>query len=282
MVEDSGEPRVAVYFDVENLLVSHYDHVHGKGAWRRDGVLSRQPVPEVPARLRAAAVSFDAVLDFAASIGVVTISRAYANWSAVPYAACGPSLNRRAVDLVQLFPLSGTKNGSDIRLATDVIDDLMLYPHLTHVLVAAGDSDYVPVAQKARRLGKRVVGVGVEGSSSAMWEAACDEFRRYGTLVEANDATTAVEPSEPEGRKERVGPESPAALLARALRLEHRRTGEDWVSLSQLKNLMLRLSPGFDEGSEHRSFSAFVRAHPEVAIIGDQNRQARLAELGPP
>lgn len=272
--EATADARVGVYLDVENLVVSQYDHVHGQGAWRSDAPLGKAPTPETRDRLTSSQVNFSAILDYAASIGVVTVGRAYANWSALPYVGLGPPLARRSVDLVQLFPLSGTKNGSDIRLATDVLDDLGRYPHLTHVLIAAGDSDYVPVAQKCRRLDKRVVGVGVDGSTSVAWEAACDEFRRYGALVGENErpAEATVEPVE----------EPPADLLRRALRLEHRRTGDDWVPLSVLKNLILRLNPAFDERElGHKSFSAFVRAHPTVARLDPKNSgSARLVELG--
>lgn len=60
-------------------------------------------------------------------------------------------------------PVDRTKNGADIRLAIDVIDDLSAHRHITYVLVVAGDSDYVspappwtrePRAEPARELDK--------------------------------------------------------------------------------------------------------------------------------
>ena len=43
----------------------------------------------------------------------------------------------------------------------------------------AGDSDYVPLAQRCKRLGRVVVGVGVAGSTAKSLAAACDQFDAY-------------------------------------------------------------------------------------------------------
>jgi hypothetical protein len=53
---------------------------------------------------------------------------------------------------------------------------------LTHVIIVAGDSDYVPLAQRCKRLGRYVVGVGVAGSTAKSLAAACDEFTSYDSL----------------------------------------------------------------------------------------------------
>jgi predicted component of type VI protein secretion system len=89
----------------------------------------------------------------------------------------------RAVDLVQLFPAAAyAKNGADIRLAVDAVEDMFRLPDLTHVVIVAGDSDYVPLAQRCKRLGRYVIGVGVSGSTAKSLAAACDEFESYDSL----------------------------------------------------------------------------------------------------
>ena len=89
----------------------------------------------------------------------------------------------RAVDLVQLFPAAAyAKNGADIRLAVDAVEDMFRLPDLTHVVIVAGDSDYVPLAQRCKRLGRFVVGVGVAGSTAKSLAAACDQFDSYDAL----------------------------------------------------------------------------------------------------
>ncbi|HEY1134581.1 MAG TPA: NYN domain-containing protein [Nocardioides sp.] len=270
------EPRVALYLDFENLVASQYDAVHGRNAWQRDRVVHAPADDAVVApRLAASRLDVDAIVDYAASLGVVAISRAYANWASPAFASYARDLTGRALDLTQLFPLSGTKNGADIRLATDVVDDLTRYTDLSHVVVAAGDSDYVAVAQKAKRLGRSIVGVGVAGSIGRYWEAACDEFKRYDALpgvepveaaVPARDAAPDAEPDD------RARPVPYSKLFRRAVNLVQKQRSDEKVPLSELKQVLLRMSPGFDESTlGFPSFSAYVRAQDGVAT-DDRNQ----------
>src|SRR5690606_35639562 len=124
-------------------------------------------------RLAEATVDLGAVLDFASSFGSIVISRAYADWSIEVNAGYRRQLMERAVDLVQLFPVvKSMKNGADIRLAVDVVEDLFRLPDLTHVVIVAGDSDYIALAQRSKRLGRYVVGIGVAGATSKFLASA--------------------------------------------------------------------------------------------------------------
>ena len=165
----SAEPRVALYFDFDNIIISRYDQVHGEGAYRKDTSRGRavNPGTQTAERLVTATVDIDAVLDFAATFGTIAIARAYADWSTPVNASYRGQLIDRAVDLVQLFPLSATKNGADIRLAVDAVEDMFRIDDLSHIVIVAGDSDYVALAQKAKRLGRYVVGIGVAGATTA-------------------------------------------------------------------------------------------------------------------
>lgn len=268
------EPRVALYVDFENLVASQYDAVHGRHAWQRDRVVhAAADDPVVAPRLEASRLDVDAIVDYAASLGVVAISRAYANWASPAFSSYARDLTSRAIDLTQLFPLSGTKNGADIRLATDVVDDLTRYADLTHVLVAAGDSDYVAVAQKAKRLGRSVVGVGVAGSIGRYWEAACDEFKRYDALPGVEPAVASppaaggeadVSDADPD-TDDRARPVPYSKLFRRAVNLVQKQRSDEKVPLSVLKQVLVRMSPGFDETTlGFDSFSAYVRAQEGV------------------
>jgi hypothetical protein len=182
----TDNPRVAVYIDFDNVVISRYDQVHATGSrdvWRSDNAWRHGgPGDEdhpVTAKLDQARVDVGALLDYAASFGRVAMARAYADWSVPANATYRHQLVDRAVDLTQLFPVSGTKNGADIRLAVDAVADLMQYDDLTHVVLVAGDSDYVALAQRCKRLGRYVVGIGVSGSTGRALVAACDEFTSY-------------------------------------------------------------------------------------------------------
>jgi NYN domain/OST-HTH/LOTUS domain len=185
---EPSDTRVAVYIDFDNIVISRYDQVHGRGQFHKDraritGAGRSKAADEMANKLEQAQVDVGAVLDFAASFGPIIISRAYADWSTTVNSSYRQQLVGRAVDLTQMFPTtSGLKNGADIRLAVDVIEDLFRIEELTHVVIVAGDSDYIALAQRSKRLGRYVVGIGVAGSYNRALAAACDEFRDYDQL----------------------------------------------------------------------------------------------------
>jgi hypothetical protein len=148
---EPNDSRVGLYIDFDNIVISRYQQLHGRNAFQRDGIRdfdrsSQDADPEIAARLAAATVDFNAIIDFAASFGALVVNRAYADWSVPVNASYQRQLMSRAVDLTQLFTATtrGTKNGADIRLAVDVVEDLFRLPDLTHVIIVAGDSTTSP------------------------------------------------------------------------------------------------------------------------------------------
>ena len=105
---------------------------------------------------------------------------------------------QHAIDLVQLFPPGGTaKNGADIRLSLDAMEDLGRFDHLGTVIIVGGDSDFMPLAQKVKAAGRRVIGVGDRRSTGRHWSGSCHEFRFYEGLpptVSAADAAPGAAP----------------------------------------------------------------------------------------
>jgi uncharacterized LabA/DUF88 family protein len=314
-MNDPGVTRVAVYIDFDNIVISRYDQVHGRGQFQRDKVRAfdradKAADPEIAEKLRRATVDVGAMIDFASSFGTLVLTRAYADWSDPVNADYRGQLVSRAVDLVQLFPTAAyAKNGADIRLAVDAVEDMFRLPDLTHVVIVAGDSDYVPLAQRCRRLGRYVVAVGVAGSTSKALAAACDELVTYDALP---GITPAEAPQPAAGRTagaraERQESESapaarasrrtrrPAAadpdtedpqelatrLLVRALRLGQEKDDADWLHSSAVKSQMRRMDPSFSERAlGYRSFSDFVKAREGVAEL-DETNPARLIRLNP-
>ena len=291
---DDSDGRVAVYIDFDNIVISRYNQLHGRGAFQLDRVRQTDPAdpaadPAVVARIREATVDIGAVLDYASSFGQIISSTAYADWSQPVNAAYRRQLVDRAVDLTQMFPLSATKNGADIRLAVDVVEDLFRLGGVTHVVLAAGDSDYVALAQRVKRLGRSIVAVGVAGATSKALPAACNEFSMYDDLpgIGSEDADAdlpepvALPPAQAEPVKRaatrkvkakeaapvapetngddsagaaepaaKLSPRAASTLLRRALELGHDKAGRDeWLHTSAVKQQMKRMDPGFHEKS---------------------------------
>ena len=315
-MNDPGVTRVAVYIDFDNIVISRYDQVHGRGQFQRDKVRAfdradKAADPEVAEKLRRATVDVGAMIDFASSFGTLVLTRAYADWSDPVNADYRGQLVSRAVDLVQLFPTAAyAKNGADIRLAVDAVEDMFRLPDLTHVVIVAGDSDYVPLAQRCRRLGRYVVAVGVAGSTSRALAAACDELVTYDALpgitpAEAPQPATTGRTTGVRAERQESGSAPPARasrrtrrpaaadpdsedpqelatrLLVRALRLGQEKDDADWLHSSAVKSQMRRMDPSFSERAlGYRSFSDFVKSREGVAEL-DETNPARLIRLNP-
>jgi NYN domain/OST-HTH/LOTUS domain len=280
VMADLGEGRVAVYLDFDNIVISRYDQVNGRNSFQKD---KAKGLDKYPDRLAQATVDVGAIIDFASSFGTLVLTRAYADWSADVNTDYREQLVGRAVDLVQLFPAAAYgKNGADIRLAVDTVEDMFRLPDLTHVVIAAGDSDYIPLAQRCKRLGRYVVGVGVAGSSSRALAAACDEFVIYDALpgvpapkkrATRAKSADADELSQPDPQK------AATDLLTRALRIGLEKDDVDWLHNSAVKAQMKRMDPSFSEKSlGFKSFSDFLRSRSDLVEL-DESSTTRMVRL---
>lgn len=282
--------RVAVYIDFDNVVISRYDDIHGKQAWRKDDPRKRgrsaNSTDPIDVKLAAAQVDIGAIIDYAASFGSVSLSRAYADWSVPANAAYKDELMERALHLVQLFTASGVKNGADIRLAVDAVEDLMRHPEISHVVLVAGDSDYVPLAQSCKQLGRYVVGIGVAGSTSRALVSACNEFidyahlpgvtpppagKRVVTKAPAKKAVTNKAVTKKAAAKTSVTavPAAAAAtdLLVRAIRVGLQKSDDDWVYAAGVKSQMQRMDPAFKEKSlGFTTFREFVESRSDQVV----------------
>jgi len=285
---ETGATRVAVYLDFDNIVISRYDQVNGRNSFQKD-----KPNGLDPERLQRATVDVGAIIDFASSFGTLVLTRAYADWSAGVNAGYRDQLVSRAVDLVQLFPAAAYgKNGADIRLAVDTVEDMFRLPDLTHVVVVAGDSDYIALAQRCKRLGRYVVGIGVAGASSRALASACDDFVIYDALpgvpvfepIAAEKAPArrgrASKPAGPPEEPEAPDPQPAAtALLQRALQIGLEKDDADWLHNSAVKAQMKRMDPSFSEKSlGFKSFSDFLRSRSDVVEL-DESSTTRLVRL---
>ena len=265
-----------MYLDFDNIVISRYDQVHGRGSFQKDK--GRGLSGE---RLERATVDVGAIIDFASSFGTLVLTRAYADWSAEVNAAYSVQLVARAVDLVQLFPAAAYgKNGADIRLAVDAVEDMFRLPDLTHVVIVGGDSDYIALAQRCKRLGRYVVGIGVAGASSGSLAAACDDFVTYDALP-GIPAMPKEAPKKAARQASNQDAQSAATgLLERALRIVMQKDDDaEWLHNSAVKTQMKRMDPSFSEKSlGFRSFSDFLRSRGEVVDL-DESSTTRMVRL---
>lgn len=267
-------PKVALYWDFENFHAILANLEFGENFYRENRFTPQPPL-----------VDLTPVLEYAASLGDITINRAYGNWQW--FANYRHQLNAAGVDLIQMFPRGQhMKNSADIRMALDALSDVHLHPHITHVVVVSSDSDFISLAQKVKQGGRFIAGVGVSGFSNRFLVASCNEFKFYNTLRE--------EPASPEGQGERPSPVPPVPAAAegispptleearhalqRALRQCLERRGENYIDCALLKQVLLRLLPAFDERALGCStFSAFLDRFPELVRWVDRDAGGHVA-----
>lgn len=170
--DGDDRPSVALYWDFENLHASLWEARQDEPYTRNDNRFKvQEPLIDV-----------QAVASLAATMGRLAIHRAYCNWQY--FGRYRDVLLQYAIDLVQMFPPGGTaKNGADIRLSLDAMEDVSRHPHLGIVVIVGGDSDFMPLAQKIKAAGRRVVGIGDRRSTSRHWAASCDAFHFYDSLA---------------------------------------------------------------------------------------------------
>lgn len=235
------EPSVALYWDFENLHASLCEA-------RQEGAYSKQ---DNRFKVQEPLVDVQAIVELAASFGPIAINRAYCNWQY--FSRYRDALLQSAVELIQLFPPGGSaKNGADIRLCLDAMEDMGRFAHIGTVIIVGGDSDFMALSQKVKAAGRSLVGVGTRKNTNRHWAKSCHEFCYYESLVES--AEFSADPA--------------VDMLRRAMRLLVQTQGDAWVSLPALWQLIRRLDSTFDP-KEHgyASFSAMLHAFDSLLEI---------------
>ncbi|MFQ5560627.1 MAG: NYN domain-containing protein [Nitrospinota bacterium] len=237
---------VAVYWDFENIHASLYDAEHGFGSYSK--VSNRNRHQEL-------LVDVNALYDFAATFGNVAINKAYCNWQW--FSNYRQALLKCAIELIQIFPPGASaKNGADIKLSLDAVEDILRFPHISSLIVIGGDSDFIPLAQKIKASGKDLVGVGCRTSTNPHWANSCSDFKYYETFTMAPQ--TNDEDSEVVVTKDAV------ELITRAIRQISARNGDKWVVKAAIRPVIKRFDPTFDEASYNcKTFSDLLKKHAD-------------------
>ncbi len=258
------DERIALFLDYENLAI---------GA--RDG-------------LGVSPFDFGPVADALAERGRVVTRRAYADWSS--FDEDRRLLARAQVELIEIPQRIGgsRKNAADIKMAVDAIELAYEREFVTTFAIGTGDSDFTPLMHKLREMDKRVIGIGVQSSTSKLLPAACDEFLFYDRLpgvegrpvpprssrrrpAAATHATPAAGPAPveapepvaapaPEETTPAGGSDTDITAVVTSTLAGLARAADGAVRASTLKRAILRKDPTFDEGDQgFRGFGELLR-----------------------
>jgi uncharacterized LabA/DUF88 family protein len=241
----TDDERIALFLDYENLAIGARESLH------------------------VSPFDFTPVADALAERGRVVARRAYADWSS--FDEDRRVLARAQVELIEIPQRMGAsrKNAADIKMAVDAVEMAFARGFITTFAIGTGDSDFTPLVHKLRELDKRVIGIGVQSSTSALLPPACDEFLFYDRLPGVEPAPRRGARAQPEPAQ---APTEPAAddvgrIVTRTLS-GLQRTADGAVLASRLKRAILRKDPTFDE-AEHgfRGFGELLRHLAEQRVI---------------
>lgn len=259
-IDNNKDRSVALYWDFENLHASLSDARLGEGAYNR---------PDGRFKAQEPLIDVQAIIELASSFGPIAINRAYCNWQY--FGRYRDALLQGAVELIQLFsPGASAKNGADIKLCLDAVEDIGRFSHIGTVMIVGGDSDFMPVSQKVKAAGRTLIGVGARKSTNRHWAKSCHEFRYYENLIAASQAGVGsqADARAPMAAFDAVNPA--IDMFTRAIRLLAETQGDSWVSLASIWHMMKRLDPTFDTRDHgYASFSVMVQALDSLIEIRD-------------
>jgi uncharacterized protein (TIGR00288 family) len=230
----NGERSLAIFIDFENLALGFQG--------RRD----RFDITRILERL--------------VEKGKIVAKKAYADWSR--FTTYTAPLHEAAIELVEIPRRSQSgKNSADIRLCVDAMDLAYAKGHIDTFVVVSGDSDFSPLVSKLKELGKHVIGLGMQESTSELLRDNCDEFIYYEDLGKAPPLTPNLDSQLPETKRKAFH------LLLESL-LALRRENKEVLWSSMVKDTMKRKKPSFNETYHgYRTFSELLEDAQKEGIL---------------
>src|SRR4051812_48140193 len=221
------------------------------------------------------------VLERMVEKGKLVVKKAYADWNR--FAEYTRTLHEAAIELIEIPRRAQTgKNSADIRLCVDAMDLAYSKDHIDTFVVVSGDSDFSPLVSKLKELGKHVIGLGMQDSTSDLLRDNCDEFIYYEDLGHGPSMVPNLDAAVPEMKRKAF------ALLLESL-LALRRENKEVLWSSMVKDTMKRKKPSFSEAYHgYRTFSELLEdAQKEGLVELDTDKRSRTyvvtrfgAELG--
>ena len=135
------------------------------------------------------------------------------------------------------------KNNADILLVIDALEVAYTNPLINSFCIVSGDSDYTPLVGRLKSMGKFVLGISRSEAASNIFINACNEFQFLENVgghtrkPEDKKKTAAVD-------KEPLDEQELNKLIESIL---DEQTDQDELYASELKGILLRLRPDFNE-----------------------------------
>ncbi|MCC8080432.1 MAG: NYN domain-containing protein [Lachnospiraceae bacterium] len=227
------------------------------------------------------------MLNEAKSYGVVSVRRAYGDWTDYQKKTWKECLLENSIIPMQQYSYTSGKNSSDSSMIIDAMD-ILYSDNVDGFIIVSSDSDFTRLAMRLREAGKIVIGMG-ESKTPTAFVRSCEEFKVLDVLFKntiseedeqtAGTETAAAEDSAPEG--------SPITRLSKIRKnifeiLDKNSDEDGRMLLSELGRLLTKKFPDFDERNygRYRKFSEFIKVIDGLEIemvYFDDNKKTPIA-----
>ena len=135
------------------------------------------------------------------------------------------------------------KNNADILLVLDALEVAYTNPLIDSFCIVSGDSDYTPLVGRLKSMGKFVLGISRSEVASSIFINACNEFQ----FLESVSSVSRDKRNKQKQSKDEPLDDAGLNKLLEGILSEQ--TDEDEMYASELKGVLLRLRPDFNEKS---------------------------------
>ncbi|MBI2836303.1 MAG: NYN domain-containing protein [Chloroflexi bacterium] len=205
----------------------------------------------------------------ASKYGLVTIRRAYGDWTMPQMKSWREIASIHAIQPIQQFQNTVGKNATDSALIIDAMD--ILYDgNVSGFCLVSSDSDYTRLTTRLREKGLFVMGIG-QNTTPRAFVNACEVFVYTQNLIAEKEKPKIAPPSPEKSAVEVVA--DPLPLLKNAFDMAVQEDG--WAFLGTIGGYLRQLDPSFDTRTYgYRQLSQLIRAHSGVFEIREQKSRS--------
>ena len=135
------------------------------------------------------------------------------------------------------------KNNADIQLVVDALEVAYTNNLIDSFCIVSGDSDYMPLVGRLKSMGKFVLGISRSEAASTIFINACNEFQ---FLESVGGRAASSHKKKPRNGTPTVETDE-AELNKQLCSIFEEQTDKDEMYASELKGVLLRLRPDFNE-----------------------------------
>ena len=211
----------------------------------------------------ASVTHLDKLLSEIATLGKVSVRRAYGDWTRPQLNSWKNVLLSHSIQPIQQFNYTTGKNATDASLIIDAMD-LLYTGRFEGFCLVSSDSDFTRLAQRIREQGLLVYGFG-RSNTPKPFVQACDRFTYLEFFEDTKNAESVDFYDSADmlfGGSNQMKPIDVAVTLVRVA-IASMADDQGWANIAPVKNYILKVEPDFDARLfNFDKFSDFLRAYP--------------------